>query len=245
MGPFTIKKFYYLCKAIAKVRISEQYQNIFKQFFERMINLNAIKNIFFDLGEVLISLDRERCIKEFQKLGIDNIEQHIGNSFKSGLFFQLEEGTITPETFRSTIREMTHKTVTDEQIDHAWNRFLVDIAPQKLELLRKLRKQYRVFMLSNTNKIHFDYMVHHSFDGKSGYSMSDYFEKCYLSYELHLSKPDKAIFEAVICDANVIPQESLFLDDNLQNIRCAKELGFHTYFVDGNSDFTKEFDILL
>jgi putative hydrolase of the HAD superfamily len=72
------------------------------------------------------------------------------------------------------------------------------------------------------------------FNTKKGFSIDDYFEKCYLSYELHLSKPSKEIFEAVIADSGVLPQESLFLDDNRQNIESAQLLGFHTYWVAEN-----------
>jgi len=201
-----------------------------------MIDLTGIKNIFFDLGGVLINLDKECCLNEFQQLGVQKIDEQIGHSFKSGLFLHLEEGIITSEEFRNEIRKMTDKPVTDNEIDHAWNCFLLDIPPAKLELLLKLRKNYRVFMLSNTNQIHFEHIKLHDFNGKTGYSIDDYFEKCYLSYELHLSKPDKAIFEAVLADSDALPQESLFLDDNQQNIETAQSLGFRTYLVDVDVD---------
>ena len=166
-----------------------------------MMNLTGIKNIFFDLGGVLINLDKERCLIEFQRLGIQKIEKQIGRSFKSGLFLHLEEGAITPAEFRNEIRKMTDKPVTDDEIDYAWNCFLLDISPEKLELLLKLRKNYRVFMLSNTNQIHFEHIKTLDFNEKNGRSIDDYFEKCYLSYVLHLSKPGKEIFEAVIADS--------------------------------------------
>ncbi len=196
-----------------------------------MMNLTGIKNIFFDLGGVLINLDKERCLVEFQRLGVQRIEEQIGHSFKSGLFLHLEEGTITPAEFRKEIRKMTDKQVTDDEIDYAWNCFLLGISPEKLDFLLKLRKDYRVFMLSNTNQIHFERIKTHDFNNRNGRSIDDYFEKCYLSYELHLSKPGKEIFEAVIFDSGVLPQESLFLDDNLQNIETAQSLGFHTCWV--------------
>ena len=195
------------------------------------INLEGIKNIFFDLGGVLVNLDREKCLNEFQKIGVRKVEEQIENSFTRGLFRQLEVGTITPEEFRNEIRQMTDKQVTDSEIDYAWNSFLLYIPCSKLELLLRLRKNYRVFMLSNTNKIHFDYMVSNHFKAKPGFSIDDYFEKCYLSYELHLSKPDKAIFEAIIKDSGALPQESLFLDDNRQNVEAARELGIRSLLV--------------
>ncbi|MDR1729116.1 MAG: HAD family phosphatase [Prevotellaceae bacterium] len=204
-----------------------------------MINLTGIKNIFFDLGGVLINLDKERCLIEFQQLGIQKIEEQIGHSFKSGLFLRLEEGAITPAEFRNEIRKMSDQRVTDNEIDYAWNCFLLDISPAKLEFLLKLRKDYRVFMLSNTNQIHFERIKTRHFIDKNGHSIDDYFEKCYLSYELHLSKPGKEIFEAVIADSGVAPLESLFLDDNRQNIETAQSLGFRTCCISENENFTE------
>lgn len=206
-----------------------------------MIDLSGIKNIFFDLGGVLIDLDKERCLGEFRKLGIRQIEKQIGNSFKSGLFLRLEEGLITPKEFRNEIRQMTGVKISDAEIDNAWNAFLQEIPVQKLALLKALQSKYRVFMLSNTNKIHFDFMQDNHFCKEKGYSLNDCFEKCYLSYELHLSKPDEAIFRAVIKDSGVSPQESLFLDDNQQNIESAQRLGFQTCLVPENEDFTTKF----
>ena len=205
-----------------------------------MINLDGIKNIFFDLGGVLINLDKGRCLNEFQKLGIQKIEEQIGRGLKSCLFRRFEKGIITADEFRNEIRQMTNKQLTDNEIDYAWNSFLLDISPSKLDILLKLQKHYRVFMLSNTNQIHFEYEKSHNFNVKKGFSIDDYFEKCYLSYKLHLSEPDKAIFEAVIKDSGVLPHESLFLDDNLQNIESAQSLGFHIYWVAENEDFTEK-----
>ena len=94
-----------------------------------------------------------------------------------------------------------------------------------------------MFLLSNTNEIHFEYVKRRYFCS-GGYMLDDYFEKCYLSYELHLSKPDKAIFEAVIRDSGVLPEESLFFDDSESNILSAQNIGFHTHLVVENNDLT-------
>jgi putative hydrolase of the HAD superfamily len=206
-----------------------------------MINLKGIKNIFFDLGGVLIDLNKEKCIEEFRKLGITDIEEQIGKSFKSGLFYKLEEGSITPEEFRDNIRMMTTGKVTDKAIDFAWNSFLQSIPEPKLTLLRNLKSHFRVFMVSNTNKIHFDYMIKHSFAADKGYNMSDYFEKCYLSFEMHVAKPDRAFFDYVISDSGILPANSLFMDDSIENINAAQKLGFQTYLVSEKEDYTRIF----
>lgn len=204
-------------------------------------DLVGVENIFCDLGVVLIDLDMERCMKSFQDLGVMDIAAQVGQSFKAGLFFALEEGTITPAEFRNAIRSKTDRIITDEQIDDAWNSFLATIDPRKLMLLKKIRQRYKVFMLSNTNKIHFDYMEVHSFEKGKGFGLTDCFDKCYLSYELHLSKPNREIFDAVLNDAGAMPENSLFIDDNARNIATAARMGFKVCHYRSTADLINLF----
>lgn len=205
------------------------------------MDLSRIKNVFFDLGVVLIDLDKKRCVEEFRRLGVSDIETQIGQSFKSGLFFSLEEGSVTPAQFRDEIRRMSGIFIADADIDHAWNLFLREICPEKFELLKRLRRNHRVYMLSNTNQIHFDYMRIHTFKKENGCSLEDCFDKCYLSHELHLSKPDPKIFEYVLSDSGASANESLFIDDNEQNVAAAKVLGFKTCHYRSLSDLESLF----
>jgi len=66
--------------------------------------------------------------------------------------------------------------------------------------------------------------------------VEDYFDKCYLSYQMHLCKPEADIFEAMLKDAGVKAEECLFLDDGIHNIDTAKKLGFRTRFVEPYSE---------
>ena len=102
----------------------------------------GIKNLLIDLGGVLINLDRQRCIENFQKLGLRNVEDLLDIHNPNGLLMQQEKGLITPAEFRDGVRKMIGKAVSDKQIDAAWNSFLVDIPTQKLDLLLKLREKY-------------------------------------------------------------------------------------------------------
>lgn len=131
---------------------------------------------------------------------------------------------------------MAGVSIPDAAIDRAWNLFLKDICPEKFALLKRLRQKYHVYMLSNTNQIHFDYMKVYSFRAAEGCSLDDCFEKCYLSHELHLSKPDPKIFEYVLTDTSSCPSECLFIDDNEQNVASAKSLGFKTCHYRSLSD---------
>ena len=200
-----------------------------------MKHFKNITTLIFDFGGVLINLDINQCILNFKQLGLVNFEQYLNNFAQSGFFMQLEKGQISADQFRSEIRKLTPNRLTDADIDQAWCSFLVDIPEEKLEILIELRKKFRVVLLSNTNIIHFPNSVKTIFTNK-GRKLSDYFERCNLSYEMKMAKPDKEIFENILATENVQANECLFLDDGLKNTLVAKELGIQTYLVNENED---------
>lgn len=200
----------------------------------------GIKNIIFDFGGVLINLNRQRCIDNFKQLGLSSVENLIDPFAQQGIFMQLEKGIITPAVFRDKVREEMDKPVTDEQIDAAWNSFLVDVPAYKLDALLKLREHYLVYLLSNTNEIHWHWSCEHVFPYK-GFRETDYFEESFLSYEMNLAKPDAAIFEAVIEATDIQPKETFFIDDSEANCRTAETLGIATYVCKPGEDWTKLF----
>lgn len=188
----------------------------------------GIKNLLFDFGGVIINLDRQSCINNFKKLGLQNIEDLLNIYHQRGVFLQQEKGEITSAEFRNEIRGILKKDISDELIDNAWNSFLVDIPTYKLDLLLKLRKEYNVYLLSNTNEIHWKWSCRNAFPYRS-FKVEDYFEKVYLSYELKLAKPEPEIFIAVLEDAGITPEETFFIDDSEENCKTAQKLGFSTY----------------
>lgn len=200
----------------------------------------GIKNLLIDLGGVLINLDRQRCMENFKKLGFTDVEERLNIQQLHGIFMQQEKGLITSAEFRNGLRDMMGKVVSDKQIDAAWNSFLVDIPDYKLDLLLKLRSKYVVYLLSNTNEIHWRYACHNLFPYRT-FRVEDYFEKAYLSYEMHMVKPEADIFKAVIEDAGIEPQETLFIDDSELNCKAAQELGSSTYTAKAGEDWSHLF----
>lgn len=196
----------------------------------------GIKNLLIDLGGVLINLDRQRCINNFKKLGLNEVDKLLNVFHQQDVFMQQEKGLITSAEFRDSIRETIGKEVADEQIDAAWNSFLVDIPSYKLDLLLKLREKYVVYLLSNTNEIHWRWSCAHVFPYR-GFRAEDYFEKTYLSYEMKMMKPDAEIFEAVLGDAGIDPQQTFFLDDSDANCQTARALGISTYTPKAGEDW--------
>ena len=202
-----------------------------------MKHFNNISTLIFDFGGVLIDLDMNQSILNFKKLGVENVEEYLSNFGQSGFFMQLEKGEISAEEFRSEIRKMTPKVITDNEIDEAWNAFLVRIPAEKLDIVYELRKKYRVIMLSNTNAIHFPYAERTFFSHKNR-SIDEYFDKCYRSYDMQMAKPDAEIFEAILSQEQVAANQCLLLDDGPKNIEQAKKLGIQTYFVDPKEDLS-------
>jgi len=202
-----------------------------------MKHFSNISTLIFDFGGVLIDLDMNQSILNFKKLGVENVENYLSNFGQSGFFMQLEKGKISAEEFRSEIRKMTTNTITDKEIDDAWNAFLVRIPSEKLDIVYQLRKKFRVIMLSNTNAIHFPYAERTFFSYKNR-SIDEYFDKCYRSYDMKMAKPDAEIFEAILSQEQVAPNQCLLLDDGPKNIEQAQKLGFQTYFIDPKEDLS-------
>lgn len=200
--------------------------------------MKGIKNLIIDFGGVIINLTRNRCIEAFEQLGVLNIREQIVNNYQhKDLFMQIELGSITSTQFRDGIRRLAQQPLTDEQIDIAWIAMLDDVPDYKLDLLLELRKKYNTMLLSNTNEIHWLWAEKNSFSYK-GYQASDFFGKIYLSYELHMLKPDMEIFEYVLQDASIRPEETLFIDDAVPNCRTAELLGLHTFTPQPREDWS-------
>lgn len=187
------------------------------------------KNIIFDLGNVLVKLNPEGCIGAFKAIGMGELVDTNPLSEGMKLMSKLGVGMITTEEFCEAARKLTGTYVTNEEIIDAANKMLVEIPDEKKERLLQLKKAgYRLFLLSNTIDIHWDYCVDHLFPYQK-YGVEDYFEQCFLSQRMHLAKPNARIYEEVIRQANIHPDETLFIDDLKENCEAAEKLGIHTF----------------
>lgn len=190
--------------------------------------MNAIKNIIFDLGGVIIDLERARCVKRFIEIGVADAETLIDPYEQKGIFLELENGSITFPQFCEKIEAHAGKKIPAEAIRHAWMGFIVDIPAYKLDYILSLREKYKVYLLSNTNPVIMGWARTNQFT-QAGRPITDYFDHIYASYEIGITKPNPAIFEFMIRDAGINPRESLFIDDGRMNVEVGKELGFETY----------------
>ncbi|HJD91605.1 MULTISPECIES: HAD family phosphatase [Bacteroides] len=202
-----------------------------------------IRNIVFDLGGVLIDIDPERCVHRFEELGVKEAAKFMAAEDFKVIFQRFERGDIDANEFRSFIRSKNEvlKDVSDEDIDYAWNGMLIGIPRYKLDLLLELRSHYVVFLLSNTNSIHWQWALDNPFQYR-GFRAEDFFEQEYLSFRLRTCKPEITIFERVLENANIEPHETLFIDDRPENTKAAETLGIKTYTPKANEDWSFLFD---
>ena len=205
------------------------------QLVSRIPDNNKIKNIIFDFGGVICDLDIKRTEKKFREFGQAAYEGKFTPEEQSREFASLvesyEKGHITSQEFRDTIKNHYLKTLTDQDVDDTWNALLLGIPEKRIRLLEEIRSVYRIFLLSNSNEIHYLHYVE-MFRQISGYNdFNDLFEKSYFSYQLHLSKPGREIFEFVLRDSHLRAEETLFIDDTLKHVEMARRLSLHAYHL--------------
>ncbi|MDR2823979.1 MAG: HAD family phosphatase [Prevotellaceae bacterium] len=195
-----------------------------------MLNLQNINAIIFDLGGVLVDLDKERCVESFREIGIADTDKIIGVTTSTDVIFDLEVGKITREEFYMEMRHRSSLNPANEQIDAAWLSMFGGIPQAKTKMLEMFKTRYRLFLLSNTNPIHIE-GLNRILVSENRKPIQNYFEKCFLSYEMKMAKPDKKIYQRVLNEIGEKAENCLFIDDGEKNISAAKKLGIVTYLV--------------
>ncbi len=189
------------------------------------------KTIIFDFGGVVIDIDPQLTINAFDKLGMADSGTFLQPDFINNVIRKFERGILTPEAFRDKVRERANANFTDQEIDDAWNALLFDIPAERIEVIEAVKNNHKTLLLSNSNEIHYDLYVR-DLQLRFGYrEFDELFDKAYFSFDLHLSKPDVEIYEFVMYQHKLNPAETLFIDDNLENIKTAKSLGWKTYHL--------------
>ena len=198
-------------------------------------DLKNIKNIIFDFGNVLLNINPALTAEAFKKLGIKDESDFFGGRSSIELMVKYERGQATSEEFIQAISASVSDKVTSEQIIDAWNALLLDFPSIRVELLQQLRSDYRLFLLSNTNQIHFEKYTQ-QFQAIYGYPLESLFEKMWFSHQIGLSKPDTAVFEFVLKDKTLNPAETLFIDDTLMHVEAARKSGIYGWHLTQGSD---------
>ncbi|QQT25639.1 HAD family hydrolase [Sphingobacterium spiritivorum] len=194
--------------------------------------MQKVKNIILDYGNVIFMIDFMRAQEAFTALGIKNVDQFFAHKGHAPLFDAFEKGEITAEAFRQGIRDTADVPhLSDEQIDAAWNALLIGVPEGNHELLLELKGKYRLFLLSNNNEIHYQWILDYL---KREYQLEDntsFFEKDYYSHLMKMRKPNADIFEYVLNTHDLKPEETVFIDDSPQHLDTAAKLGLQTFLL--------------
>lgn len=195
--------------------------------------------LIFDLGGVIIDLDPQKTVDAFANLANRPSHEAI-EWFNSHEAFKLyEKGLTTDDVFRTAVREWCGAKWSDQQIDDAWNAMLLGMPEERLHRLNRLRKDYQVFLLSNTNTIHIN-KVTEQLNAMGYESFGTFFDKEYYSHYMNQRKPDAEIYQTILDENDLVPEETLFFDDTLANLQGAAELGIQTFHVE-HPDMVKTF----
>ncbi|MDA3952166.1 MAG: HAD family phosphatase [Bacteroidales bacterium] len=191
----------------------------------------SIKNIIFDLGAVIININPDLTTKAMKKLGFNEFEKSYSLFKQTDIFDRLEKGLIDSEYLRNELRKHAKNEITDRSFDKAWGEMLLDFPKERINLIKELGKKYNIYLLSNTNAIHYRQYTQEFID-QYGFEFNSLFMKAYYSFQIGKRKPDVDIFEFAISDSKLLPEETLFIDDLQVNIESAKSIGLQTMLVD-------------
>lgn len=197
-----------------------------------------IKNLIFDLGGVIMTIDQGEALRRFKELGLADAERQLDPYTQSGKFGDVEEGKITAEEFRVELSRLVGRELSFDDCKYGWLGYRKEVPQRNLDALRRLRGDgYRLILLSNTNPFMMSWALTKDFDGGNS-SLEDYFDALYLSYRFGVMKPDPKFFQTVLDSEHILPEETLFVDDGPRNVEAACKLGINTMCPKNGEDWT-------
>lgn len=207
--------------------------------FAKKIPYTMIKDIVFDFGGVLTTIDTERALARFKALGLANPADYINSYCQKGPFFALENGDIDAAEFCRQLGKLCQRDISYDDAKFAWCGFITRVHVDFLEFLQQLRPGYRLSVLSNTNPFIQGWARTPQFT-PCGKSLDDYFDNLFLSYCMGCSKPGEDIYRKMLSDGSMVAGETLFIDDSDKNLETAANLGIRTLKVVNGGDWREK-----
>ncbi len=212
-----------------------------------LISLNVTfmlyRNIIFDLGAVIIDIDYNRTADAFRALGLMHFDELYSQKKQDHFFDRFEKGEMSVAEFREEVKKHLPATITDKEIDHAWNAMLIGIPKSRYTWLEEIGKKHRIFLLSNTNRIHVD-AFSELIDREFGIARFEaLFEKTYYSCNIGMRKPDAEVFHHVLSQNKLVLNETLFIDDSIQHIEGARAIGLRVLFLEKGRTVESAFEL--
>ncbi len=205
------------------------------------IDLTNIKNIIFDLGNVIVNLDFDASVKAFMALGLKHDVLNNQQVYSDPVFYEFEVGKITKPEFFMRMREvLKNPAATDLQIEEAWGSMIKDVPHRRVKVLQEIAKSYNLYLFSNTNQIHIE-GFHATFKAQHGIDFPSLFVKDYYSHEIYERKPDLSSYQKVIELSGIRPEESMFVDDLEKNIIGAQKAGLKAFWLKPGMEMSEIF----
>jgi len=193
-----------------------------------MQRANPPTNLLLDLGNVLVGVDPASTLRAFSRLvgrDLGDEEQSFAPLLEANQ--QFDAGAIGAAEFRAAVRDSLQATIDDAAIDDAWCAMIV-LLPQTAGLIEELAREHRLFMLSNTDPIHFAEVRRRCGDWLSR------FTGLFLSYEARVVKPNPEFFETALARFGLDAGSCLFLDDREENVEAALGVGIAAHRVEAS-----------
>ena len=194
------------------------------------LNMTPVKNIIFDLGNVLYDIDFTKMYNEFEQLGIPNFQNYFTLNQCDQLFYNIEKGLITETEFCLGFNQLFNLSLSHHQIISAWHSLLIGFRKESMDWIKANQEKYPMFLYSNTNQIHCDYVLP-QFEREIGGNFEQLFKKPYYSHHMGMRKPDPASFQYILDQEGLIAAETLFIDDNEPNIIGAASVGLQVLYL--------------
>jgi len=213
----------------------------------KVIKMEGVKfkNIIFDLGGVIINLDMSKTIKAFENFGISDFSKTYNQLTQTPLFDQFDKGLISEVDFFTELKKLYGLKQSLKDLEDAWNAMLLDFPAYRLQYLSEYKKQYRTFLLSNTNETHITEFEKNLSQNYSISNLSSFFEKDYYSCRLGMRKPDEEIFDYVLNKNELFASETVFIDDTIIHIEGARKTGIHSILLPKGNEFKGVLDSIL
>lgn len=198
-----------------------------------MKNRPDVDFIIFDLGNVLIDIDYQRSLSLIKAELPSTLQDRVDGCYAAEFHKAYERGELDSPAFRVAFRDYFEQSWSDTKVDFLWNSLLGSLPAYRLELVRKLKANYQVGILSNTNAIHIE-AVHDLLKKEHGMDNFDgLFDWVFYSHEMGLAKPYQEIYQQLLLELGTTADRVLFFDDLLANVQGAAAVGIQAVQVKG------------
>jgi FMN phosphatase YigB (HAD superfamily) len=195
-----------------------------------------IRSIFFDLGNVLVGVESEKFGNKMKAItGLSNAQLHKA-LVESGLIVKYELGFLNDDEFLNALCREMGVTLSQSEFFDAWSCMFPANPILPDDLISQLAKKYSLWVISNTNRMHFEFIRQH-------YDFLSHFQGWILSYEVGAAKPDPAIYSHALSRAKNQASEALFIDDQLINVESAITLGMDAFQFLSPGQLRQEFGL--